>query len=69
MEDETEGDRLRRRVEKELGWKEGAANAQSLSYLREAVRERNPKLAHLITDYVNSDRIIAQAVKKHRRRY
>lgn len=53
---------LHERLATELGWSLREVRSFSLLTLRELVRERNPKLAHLITDQI--EQLIAKHVEQ-----
>jgi hypothetical protein len=56
---EEEASTLRRRVEGALGWAEGDADRFDLPMLREMVREKSPKLHHLLGQAVHEMRLRA----------
>lgn len=60
---------LRERIANVLGWTVEETNQFSLATLREMVREKSPKLAHLISDVIaRGEHIFVPVSTKARRR-
>lgn len=58
---------LHARIAKDLGWTEAEVKSFSLVSLRDLVRTVNPKLAHVITDFVESgEHIVGEPLKPKR---
>ena len=60
-------DNLHERIAETLGWTVKEAQSFSLATLREVVREKNPKLAHVISDVIqNGEHIYVKVPEKRR---